>query len=364
MRQSLSLMAVIFFAVLTVSCQTLPDPQTYKEQSLTVLSDAELEEMLVGVWYGKNEEGGGNATEFISTRRADGTFSVDFRHSDASGFAFDRHEQGAWSVQDRTYKTITREVEGREVDTNDPFFNDTYEIISISENSFEYKQTTLGVTYSAQRMADDFTFSPLEEPRPQTRIVPKAEAEKALMEFDETMRANIERVGALFVESFDRICSETNFSAAQITATVEGLGWSIGQTRPSEVNVRRWTSLSFEKLLDANNPAPPLILDIIILPTDETQANSCSITTWGNSSAHEIGKAEFELIAANYLSEKYVVQEMLENRQQIPSPIDSRKFEILTYSTKLKNQSSQYNYDYFYHWRGGTHTLTVLANSE
>ena len=64
-------------------------------------------------------------------------------------------EEGRWSYGNGQYTTVTTKVNGNPIDSDDPHFNDTYAVISVTDQSMTYGHAGHGITFTSNRVPCD-----------------------------------------------------------------------------------------------------------------------------------------------------------------------------------------------------------------
>jgi hypothetical protein len=136
------------------SCATTP-PVTgikYAESQNTVTQ----RQLLIGTWQGEAAVHGGGTRTWIVQRNADGTYKVDFTHTGVRDAPSAQSEMGIWGVSGGIYFTATRVIGDLRdlagVDTDDPSLYDTYKIIRVNNETFEYQSLSTGDRYLVKRV--------------------------------------------------------------------------------------------------------------------------------------------------------------------------------------------------------------------
>jgi hypothetical protein len=120
-----------------ISCSTAPTPTTDRAA-------------LIGCWAGEDFQPAlGQSAQWVMNRRANGTFSIEFKSSDGSI----QPEEGTWAQSGNGYTTVTTKIGGDPVDTNDPQFTDTYEVRSAAGGVMEYYHAKANIVFKARRVA-------------------------------------------------------------------------------------------------------------------------------------------------------------------------------------------------------------------
>ena len=240
MQRVIAVVVIVFLSIVLASCETQSGRVISSEQQASFRTDEDTTALLVGAWFGKYNREPDEAVEFITRHEADGSFIVRFRITDSNGSVSEHYEKGRWNVRGDIISKRTTEVEGSTISSplNElGFYNDEYRIISLTQKTIIYEHIDYETVYTANRVADDFEFPVIKstvktsEPEPTLQPRPGRLSDQA--------RSYIEQNGLIFVDRFDRVCSATNLKLNSIESEVEDLGWNVGQTRPSEKNIRR-----------------------------------------------------------------------------------------------------------------------------
>ena len=128
-----------------------------------VPADAVRRAQVIGTWYGEAPTTEGGVIEWISTRDADSSFEIRFRIKKPDGTIERSTEVGFWGVAERIYFTMTRgwmtdRGSFLPADPEDETLYDAYEIQSVSEQSFEYRNFSTGNQYKTRRVDPSFDF--------------------------------------------------------------------------------------------------------------------------------------------------------------------------------------------------------------
>lgn len=150
------ILLLTFVSVALVSCTGVRPVKHFKdgESSQTVAQ----RQLLIGSWRGEAPVKTGGKRTWIIERKSDGTFQVDFTHTDQKGMVFKQSEAGIWGTSAGYYFTATRAyVDSRgatKVDTTDPTFYDVYKITKLSSDEFEYRNLSTGNQFVTKRVSD------------------------------------------------------------------------------------------------------------------------------------------------------------------------------------------------------------------
>ncbi len=114
---------------------------------------------LVGVWTGRFSFDGLDI-EFISQKKSDGAYLLRDRSAESGGVVEVHEETGEWEVCANKYIAMPKSTDGEPIQFFEfpPRFE--YEIISISEKTFIYRDAGLEITFEAKRVSDDYDFAP------------------------------------------------------------------------------------------------------------------------------------------------------------------------------------------------------------
>ena len=147
------LIALIAVASLA-SCASAPQitKVKYEESRET----AAWRQLLIGTWKGEAPVAEGGTRTWVVMRNPDGTYKIDFTHNGVSGVSDTQSEVGIWGVSGGIYFTATRGFVNPDgtawADTNDPTLYDTYRIISLNNNLFEYESLSTGNRFSVRKV--------------------------------------------------------------------------------------------------------------------------------------------------------------------------------------------------------------------
>lgn len=138
---------------------------------------AAMRDQLAGNWYGdmRTKEGGTN--RWLTRRKLDGTYSIDFVITDATGRVSRDRQFGDWGVTGNYYVTLTRAIRDRDglaaSDKRDSYSWDVYRIIRFDSGHFEYENVSTGNRFSARRVDSSFA---LDAPRGPVQLIDPAES--------------------------------------------------------------------------------------------------------------------------------------------------------------------------------------------
>jgi hypothetical protein len=109
---------------------------------------------LVGCWYGEDFQPVlQRKVAWFMNRKADGTFTIEFRNVERGLQLSIQTEEGRWTHKDDKYTTVTTSVAGEPVDTADPHFTDTYVITSLTDGVMKYYQPKMNMTFTSKKVS-------------------------------------------------------------------------------------------------------------------------------------------------------------------------------------------------------------------
>jgi hypothetical protein len=122
---------------------------------------------LVGRWYGEAPLKQGGTRQWLVERSPDGTYRIDFRMFPTGQSMQASSEAGFWGAAGSVYFTIMRgwyeEGQFLPADPSDSTLYDAYQIISLSQHSFTYRNIQTGSTFTLRRVDDGFSFPDVAE---------------------------------------------------------------------------------------------------------------------------------------------------------------------------------------------------------
>lgn len=161
-KTAVSLAVVVLALLPPVALSDTSEEKVTPLKPPTSEAQAEAWNLMIGSWYGSQPTQDGGLLERISERFPDGTYKVRFRVHSPDGEVFEQTEVGNWGVSGEIYFAIYRgRVEGEKLipsDPSDPYNYDAYEIVSLSEERFEYEHVANGNRYVVERVSPDFEF--------------------------------------------------------------------------------------------------------------------------------------------------------------------------------------------------------------
>lgn len=117
-------------------------------------SGSDAEKLMVGSWYGESAPSSGKLLQrFVTTRHADGTYSLHARLYDKGKVVADMRHGGLWGVSHGLYFTITTEVNGRKSSPRSSDAMNAYSVQALGADSFEYVHVASGNRFRVRRLA-------------------------------------------------------------------------------------------------------------------------------------------------------------------------------------------------------------------
>ena len=118
--------------------------------------------LMVGKWYGNQPTKDGGVKQHIVERYPNGSYKMTFKITDAKGNSKESSEVGNWGMSGPIYFTIFRgwlhSTGLEQSDPSSPYNYDAYNIVSLTDNLFEYSHVTTGNKYKIQKVRPDFEF--------------------------------------------------------------------------------------------------------------------------------------------------------------------------------------------------------------
>lgn len=110
------------------------------------------EQKLVGRWMGEFSPGPDAPVQrFITTRAADGTFTILARMYQGGKLTAEVRNAGLWGVSNGLYFTVTTEVNGNRSDVKLPEAVSAYLVQKVEANRFEYVHVASGSRFVVNR---------------------------------------------------------------------------------------------------------------------------------------------------------------------------------------------------------------------
>lgn len=153
------LFCLVFLAVIG-GCSLTPAVDGYKPVDDQAAYEQRL--LMVGTWFGDASTKDGGRKMHIVDRFLDGTMKIRFRVIDAQGNSEEQTELAQWGLSGDIYFTISRGVldgeEFHEFDPRQPYYNDAYSVLELTETSFQYRHLSTGNEYTIERVEKGFDF--------------------------------------------------------------------------------------------------------------------------------------------------------------------------------------------------------------
>lgn len=115
-----------------------------------------LEKAVTGSWYGETGPASAPTQRFITTRRADGSFTLELRTYTPGKPTLTISNSGVWSISNGLFLTVVTRVNGRPVNAREAIFTSAYAVRSISGNEFQYQHVLTGTELKVVRVFPDF----------------------------------------------------------------------------------------------------------------------------------------------------------------------------------------------------------------
>ncbi|MDO9403239.1 MAG: hypothetical protein Q7T87_04350 [Polaromonas sp.] len=116
------------------------------------------ERALVGTWYGESGAtgpAGAQLQRFLTTRRPDGTYSLEVRTYENGKPTIQLANTGLWGISNSLFFTITTEVNGQRTAIREPAYTAAYLVRGITGNEFVYQHIASGRELRVVRAAPD-----------------------------------------------------------------------------------------------------------------------------------------------------------------------------------------------------------------
>jgi hypothetical protein len=111
------------------------------------------EERMAGTWYGEFSAGGPAPSQrFLTTRRADGTFTLQARMYEGGKVVAEARNGGMWGISNGMYFTVTTEINGAPSDAKRPDAINAYLVKSVDADRFEYVHVATGNRFVVTRV--------------------------------------------------------------------------------------------------------------------------------------------------------------------------------------------------------------------
>lgn len=136
-------------------------PATPAAPASAVAQVSLAERTLVGTWYGESGftgatgASGAQLQRFLTTRRADGTYSLEVRTYENGKPTVRLTNTGLWGISNGLFFTVTTEVDGRQTAIREPTYTAAYLVRSIGGNEFAYQHIGSGRELQVVRTGPD-----------------------------------------------------------------------------------------------------------------------------------------------------------------------------------------------------------------
>ena len=148
-------MLIALLAVASLVSCTTPPSVTHTKLVETRETVAQRQ-FLIGTWKGEAPVTGGGFRTWVVVRNPNGTYRIDFTHEGVPNMPDVQSEVGIWGVSGGIYFTATRGFVDSggayPADTNDASLYDTYRIISLGSDVFEYESLATGNRFSVRKV--------------------------------------------------------------------------------------------------------------------------------------------------------------------------------------------------------------------
>lgn len=116
------------------------------------------ERALTGAWYGESAASGATAAQlqrFLTTRRPDGTYSLEVRTYENGKPTVKLTNNGLWGISNGLFFTVITEVNGQRTVIREPSYSAAYLVRGITGNEFVYQHIGTGRELRVVRVAPD-----------------------------------------------------------------------------------------------------------------------------------------------------------------------------------------------------------------
>lgn len=111
------------------------------------------EAQATGTWYGEFSAGADQPLQrFLTTRSADGTYTLVARMYDKGRPTSELRNKGLWGISNGLYFTVTTEVDGKRTDPRSGETSNPYLVRSLAGDSFEYQHIPSGRVFRVMRV--------------------------------------------------------------------------------------------------------------------------------------------------------------------------------------------------------------------
>jgi hypothetical protein len=119
-------------------------------------------DQLTGRWYGNMRTKDGGTRRWLTERRLDGTYTIEFVVVERDGSVLRQTEFGDWGVSGNYFVTVTRGVQdsGGDItpDKQSSYFWDVYKIVRLGSKQFVYQNVATGNKFIVRRVDASFAI--------------------------------------------------------------------------------------------------------------------------------------------------------------------------------------------------------------
>ena len=127
-----------------------------------------MRDQFAGAWYGDMPTDDGARSRWLTRRKLDGTYTIEFVVAAHDGSVSRQTEFGDWGVSGNYLVTVTRGIRDRQgpfaADKRDSYLWDVYKIIRFDSVRFEYENVSSGNRFSVRRVDPSFSMPRAETP--------------------------------------------------------------------------------------------------------------------------------------------------------------------------------------------------------
>ncbi len=129
--------------------------------SAAVAAPSDQETLATGTWYGEFSAGADQPLQrFITTRQADGSFSLVARLYQKGRATTELRNKGLWGISNGLYFTVTTEVDGKRTDPSNAELTNPYLVRGLNSGAFEYQHIASGRLFRVTRVDPAITRLP------------------------------------------------------------------------------------------------------------------------------------------------------------------------------------------------------------
>jgi hypothetical protein len=119
-------------------------------------------DQLAGRWYGNMRTKDGKTRRWLTDRKLDGTYRIEFVVIERDGALLRQTEFGDWGVSGNYFVTVTRGVQDKDgsiaPDTQSSYFWDVYKIVRLGSKEFVYQNVSSGNKFIVRRVDSSFVI--------------------------------------------------------------------------------------------------------------------------------------------------------------------------------------------------------------